>query len=279
VSARRFWRVVFTGVSGSGGAVGVSQLIMATTPGGAQAATGGTATASSVWSASWPISAAFDGNDATTWYSGSGTFLTTGLRSGVQFLQYEFATAVDIVEVRIRAPQDLQYSPESFAVLSSADGSTWEVRRGWRIDPVLTTGETRTFDATPLPSEQVGNRLFRSASVSPGVTFGVPPSVVRVHIGPAAVGARAFSLPLRVTPFSGARFIAGSTTSLGLPTRRRVDLIDQKSGVLVEIARTGDDGQFLFEQISQGPWTVLGVDETAEQNSVVYAHVIAAPMT
>lgn len=82
-----------------------------------------------------------------------------------------------------------------------------------------------------------------------------------------------------MTPWSGNYYIAGSTTVLGMPFARRVDLVEQRSGLLVRTFHTKADGAFLFDQIGHGPWTLIGVDNSAEQNSVVFAHVPSALMT
>lgn len=284
MSARRFWRLWFTN-SRANTYVGAREVILATTAGGAQAATGGTASAGSVFSVNWPAAGAFDGDlsgaTGTEWYSANNTFAWTGDRPGSDYLQYEMpvGSPIDVAEVRIVAPGTSTASPARFLVYSSDDGVVWQLRSIHDVDPPLTTaGDERAFSIPPTPPTIVGREIKQFFTERQNTNIGPPPSVLRIHANAAGVGDRNGTRPTRFTPFSGGYYIAGSTTSLGLPAPRRVDLIDQRSGALVDSVRTGPDGQFLFDLITEGPWTVLGVDDTAEQNSVVFAHVVAAPM-
>lgn len=286
MAAHRYWRLFISKNGGSSNqSVSVGELILATSPGGAQAATGGTASASSTNGVN-AASRAFDGTTsaANYWQSASGTFSTNG--AGQEYLQYDMGVGggIDVVEVRLyfngSTSGSLTY-PSDFALLYSDDGVKWTLQRAWS-GLVFTNGETKTLDATPLPSNQIFNRVVirRDYRRNAAANAGTPPSVLRAlpHrlIG---FGVRHCTAPAVLTPWSGRYFIAGSTTVLGAPFARRVDLVEQKSGLLVRRFFTKEDGQFLFEWIGPGPWTLIGVDNSAEQNSVVFAHVPSTLMT
>lgn len=283
MAAHRYWRL-YISRTGGGSSTSVGELILATTPSGAQAATGGTASASSTNGVN-AASRAFDGTASSTNYWQSAT---TGMPSGLgqEYLQYDMGVGggIDVAEVRLyfngTTPGSTTY-PSNFALLYSDDGVKWTLQRAWS-EQVFTNGETKTLDATPLPSNQIFNRVVIRLDhrYNAAANAGTPPSVLRVlpHrlIG---FGVRHCTAPAVLTPWSGRYFIAGSTTVLGAPFARRVDLVEQKSGILVRQFFTKEDGQFLFEWIGPGPWTLVGVDNSAEQNSVIYAHVPPALMT
>lgn len=287
MAAHRYWRLYISRNGGSSNRnVSIGELILATTPSGAQAATGGTASASSTNGVN-AASRAFDGttSDANYWQSASGTFDTT-VGSGQAYLQYDMGVGggIDVAEIRLYFNGTTSGSttyPSNFALLYSDDGVKWTLQRAWS-EQVFTNGETKTLDATPLPSNQIFNRVVirRDHRYNAAANAGTPPSMSRVlpHrlIG---FGVRHCTAPAVLTPWSGRYFIAGSTTVLGAPFARRVDLVEPKSGLLVRQFFTKEDGQFLFEWIGPGPWTLVGVDNSAEQNSVIYAHVPPALMT
>ena len=283
MAAHRYWRL-HVSRTGGGSSVSVGELVLATAPSGAQAATGGTASASSTNGVN-AASRAFDGTTsaANFWLSANGTFSST---VGQEYLQYDMGVGggIDVAEVRMYFNGTNTGStsyPSNFALLYSDDGIKWTLQRAWS-ELVFTNGETKTLDATALPSNQVFNRvvLRRDDRYNAAANSGPAPSVLRMlqHrlIG---FGVRHAAAPVMMTPWSGSYYIAGSTTVLGMPFARRVDLIDQRSGLLVRMFYTKADGAFLFDQIGPGPWTLIGVDDSAEQNSVVFAHVPSTLMT
>jgi hypothetical protein len=80
--------------------------------------------------------------------------------------------------------------------------------------------------------------------------------------------------PRAYKPTLGNKRISGSTTVLGMPARRRVQLHEQKSGVLTDERFTRADGLYEFDNLMNTPYTIIGVDPSGEQNSVIYAHVM-----
>lgn len=272
MAAHRFWRLHISENWGDGNYTSLAELVLAATPGGAQGATGGTATASSERVGSESAQKAFDGSPATYWRTGSG--------GAPAYIQYDMGAgkSLDVAEVRITTHSSAGTSsyPRSFVLLHSDDGIHWTPQRAWSNE-AFTHQVEREFDATPLPANQVENRvvgeLFRRVMV-PNIG-GVSQNLVFSVIGK---GLRHHTAPSAMTPYSGSYFIQGSTTALGQPLARRVDLYDQKSGLLVGKTFSKEDGAFRFDQIGPGPFTVVGVDVSAEQNSVIYAHVTPSPM-
>ena len=272
----RYWRLHVSQTAGNSQVI-VGELAMAIAPGGASVCTGGTASSSSNPNGTDVAAKAFDGITATANYWNSATIAT----GAAEWLQYDFGGSPrDIVEIRIYYPSDfaVTFAPKNFALYWSDDGVAWTRQRAW-AEQAFTLAGTNTYDATPVPSVAITNRRLAgigdsfkyNAAALPQTLF---PTVSR-PVGFARI--RNFTRPFNMTPFTGKFRIAGTTTVLGLPTARRVDLLEQKSSLIVESRNTAADGVYAFEEIAYGAYTLLGVDNSAEQNSVVYAHVTPVP--
>lgn len=281
MAAHRYWRLVISGTNGGGtNSAVIGELILATSAGGASVATGGTASASDVASGSSAANA-FDGTQSSSdaWRS-----LTRTFDSGpTQWIQYDFGgTPRDIVEMRIYFPAAgtfaLTLAPKNFALYWSDDNKTWTRQRAWS-EQTFTAGGTNTYDTTAVPSGSIINRRVLGVGTYRNIDAALPQTffatLTRAPSGLAR--SRNWTRPWSVTPYSGELRIAGSTTVLGLPKARRVDLLDQKSGLIVDRRNTGPDGVFAFEQLADGVYALVGVDNSAEQNSVIYAHVTPVP--
>ncbi len=275
MAAHRYWRLL---ISQSGGSnyVGITELKMAEAAGGANVCTGGTPSASSIFNASYPASNAFDGvlTSAASWYCAPYTY-NSGLNS---WIQYDFGgTPRDIAEITIShyGGEILSY-PSAFALYYSDDNVKWVRQRSWS-NLAFSVGESKVLDATALPSALITNRLIndrKNKSIEAALPQTWYASAVRSN---NMCRGRNNTRPWRLTPFSGNKRIAGSTTSLGVPLARRVDLVEQKSGLLVERVNTPETGEFEFKELADGTYSLVGVDSTAEQNSVIFAHVAAVP--
>ena len=282
MAAHRYWRLVISDTNGGspyGAAIG--ELILATTAGGASVVTGGTASASDEFSGSFTAASAFDGiqSSSNAWRTDSRTVMT----GPTQWIQYDFGgTPRDIVEMRIYYPDagaiPLTYAPKNFALYWGDDGVTWTRQRAWS-EQTFTAGGTNTYDTTAVPSGAITNRRLPGISTYRNATAALPQAFF-ASLSRSTGGltrARNWTRPWSITPYSGKLRIAGSTTVLGIPKARRVDLLDQKSGLLVDSRNTGPDGVFAFEQLADGVYALVGVDNSAEQNSVIYAHVTPVP--
>ncbi len=278
MAAHRYWRLL---ISQSGGSnyVGITELKMAEAAGGANVCTGGTPSASSILNASYPASNAFDGvlTSAASWYCAPYTY-NSGLNS---WIQYDFGgTPRDIAEITIshygNSGGEILSYPSAFALYYSDDNVKWVRQRSWS-NLAFSVGESKVLDATALPSALITNRLIndrKNKSIEAALPQTWYASAVRSN---NMCRGRNNTRPWRLTPFSGNKRIAGSTTSLGVPLARRVDLVEQKSGLLVERVNTPETGEFEFKELADGTYSLVGVDSTAEQNSVIFAHVAAVP--
>lgn len=120
-------------------AVALAEMEFRATPGGADQATGGTPSASSIFSGSFPASAAFDDDGGTLWSAANG--------SNWAWLQYQFGSAVEVTEVVIAARDDVAAitSPGEFAFQYSDDGVTWTTAWALVGETSWSLGETRTY--------------------------------------------------------------------------------------------------------------------------------------
>ena len=278
MAAHRYWRLL---ISQSGGSpyAGITELKMAETAGGANVCTGGTPSASSIFNGGYPASNAFDGvlTAASSWYCLNNTY-SNGLNS---WIQYDFGgTPRNIAEIAIShygssGTEALAY-PSAFALYYSDDNITWYRQRSWS-NLAFSAGETKVLDATAISSALITNRLINDRN-NKNIEAALPQawyaSAVRSN---SKVRGRNCTRPWRQTPYSGNKRVAGSTTSLGVPLARRVDLVEKKSGLLVERVNTPETGEFEFKELADGTYSLVGVDSTAEQNSVIFAHVAAVP--
>lgn len=281
MAAHRYWRLLISDTNGGGtNSAVIGELILATSAGGASVATGGTASASDVFADSSAANA-FNGTQSSSdaWCSLTRTFDL----GSTQWIQYDFGgTPRDIVEMRIYFPAAgtfaLALAPKNFALYWSDDNNTWTRQRAWS-EQTFTAGGTNTYDTTAVPSGAITNRRLPGISTYRNATAALPQAFF-ASLSRSTGGltrARNWTRPWSITPYSGKLRIAGSTTVLGIPKARRVDLLDQKSGLLVDSRNTGPDGVFAFEQLADGVYALVGVDNSAEQNSVIYAHVTPVP--
>lgn len=145
------WRLYVTAING-GTLASVSELAMRTTYGGPNACVGGTASASSQSNTSTAPGKAFDGSTgvASAWESAAGALPA--------WLQYEFPSAVSIVEIAVSGPSGYitAYTncPKDFQ-LQYWSGSAWvpTIQRieetAWRLETDNFSTQTRVYSARP----------------------------------------------------------------------------------------------------------------------------------
>lgn len=274
MAAHRFWRLYLSRNGGDTNYFSICELVLASSAGGAQGAVGGIASASGSQSPTVTPDKAFDASTSTAWRSSA---------APSPYIQYDMGagSALDVAEIRIthNASFGPLSFPDSFVLLHSDDGVSWTPRRGWFGQSFVNRVE-QAFDASPIPANLTTNRILeRTVMRNLAANEGLPTFRTTMPFGPLGGGVRHHTAPRFRDSHAGANYIQGTTTALGEPLSRRVDLYDQKSGQLVRQTFSKADGAFLFDYIGPGPWTVVGVDVSAEQNSVIYAHIAPSPMT
>lgn len=140
MAAHLYWRVLVTSTN-SGTLTGIGECEMRATNGGADQCNGGTASASSQWSASYVPANAFNNNYAgNPWHSANGGGLP-------QWLQYQFPAPVDVAELVLQARADGENNaaPKTFSLQWSDDGVAWTTLFTHTTNGTWTTGEVRTF--------------------------------------------------------------------------------------------------------------------------------------
>ena len=223
-TAQPYWRLNTTNPDDpTQTSIAVALLSLHTSYGGSQAATGGTATASTTNGGN-VAGNAFDTDASTYWQS-------TAVPAQ---LQYQFASSVSIVEYAITARNDTSYKqvPGYFTLESSPDGTTWTV-----IDTVAdwtwsSQGQTKTYtvgDNYGMPKSALGGgKSLLSVRPSRAVT---PPAASNVMLGKAPTG--------------GPHTVSGNITVLGVATAGLIVHVHAKvTGELLGTAVTDGSGNY-----------------------------------
>ena len=290
MAAHRYWRLQIRSING-GSTVGVSELQMRTSIGGTNVATGGTASASSTQGV-WTAAKAFDGLTTDTGagnaWAGSGADINLvgdGGRYSWPWLKYDFGAGneKDIQEIVLYCSSNASSGlspgsmPASWFFQWSDDNAKWTTQRAYAFDsstPSWTSLSSRIYDVRPIPPIDINNYTVMekptSITTRPFGSPGSPGTVTPANVEPLEI----FQQSWRGGPYK----LMGTTTVLGYPAPRRVRLYTQDGGRLYAEQYTTADGLFEFRNLDIGPWTVVGVDDTAAQNGVIYSHVNAVPM-
>jgi hypothetical protein len=138
-TAHTYWRINVTANAGDTNYLAIAEVEMRATVGGADECSGGTATASSS-SAGFEADKAFDNDAATRWSTP-----TPGMTTG--WLQYQFASPVDVTEYTIQAhPSTPARSPKNWTLEYSDDGTDWTVTDTRTNEANWADGETRVLE-------------------------------------------------------------------------------------------------------------------------------------
>jgi hypothetical protein len=267
VAAHSYWQIIFPAAPSArtSSTQQITELEFHTSVGGAQAATGGTATGFALTPSGTPANA-FDGNTGTV-YGDTGA--TTNTMWGIG---YSFATPVDIVEIVLKIGASPATGPVNYIVRYSDNGSSWvnqyAASTTWAANESKTILVSANVLGTLLARPDY-NQLAYTHTGSYGTLF---PRAISTCVLPNGNG-------FTRTQFKGSTYkVQGTTTQLGVPTARKVWLVDQASGLLVDSVATDSTGAFVFNEILPGTYSVIGVNPTGVQNSVIYAHIAAVPM-
>lgn len=181
------WRINFS--ASTTGYLYIAEIEMAISPGGSDQCIGGTATSSTNTTPYYPTNA-FDDNTSTIWLNG------TVLSTAAQWLEYQFITAVDIVEYRI---QVLTSDFPTAWTFEYYNGSTWiivDTRSGiggWSANEKRTysvIASTTNGQISQLPVE-----VLLTASSPSGRISQLP---VEVLLGPIVINGSISQLPVEV---------------------------------------------------------------------------------
>lgn len=148
---RAGWRINTSAVN-SGPYVGIAEIQMRLTAGGADQCTGGKAFASSIADVSHIPPYAFDDNGSTKW-ANDGTL--------PDWIGYRFAAAKTIAELAITARNDVfSYQAPTAFTLEYWNGSTWLTALTVSGSTGWAAGETRTWTVPPLSSGDRARAVF-----------------------------------------------------------------------------------------------------------------------
>lgn len=161
----RFWRLYITAVTGYPH-LDLTELIMRTEAGGAQAATGGVPIYSNQ-STNFEASKAFDGLDSTSWYVNQSSFPVP------QWLGYDFGSNKSVVQYALKC-WNVNETPQDFQFQWSDDGVNWTTADTRSTQIGWTVNEVRAFDVPP-EAGTLTTRQAQSASASASVSGAVAP--------------------------------------------------------------------------------------------------------
>lgn len=124
-AAYRYWRLYVTALNTSGTQVGIYEVELRGTAGGADLTTSGTPVTQSSYvdngeDGAYPGSATVDGGFGafSIWLTSSGAGLP-------QWVRYDLATAQQVLEFAIYPSDSSSRCPRDFKIQGSADGSSW----------------------------------------------------------------------------------------------------------------------------------------------------------
>lgn len=274
MAAHRFWRLRIPRKVSNQSYVYLGDVYLALSAGGADIVPTATLSASSSFSSTYLVEKLADNNSATYWSSAAGTYAgTSGNMEGDEWVQFEFATAQDIVEMRIRTnTSGTAQWPMHLVLLWSDDGVSWHIQNAWYDIVWGTAGSTVVFPATEAfvgPGRFVDrvHRYIGSYELQPSAPVG---RLDRSNSGTRFLN---WTRPWKTSWLTGKKRIAGSTTVLGMPKARTVHLLLQRNHQILDTRHTDASGLFEFPFIADLPYTLVGEDRTGEQNSVIYANV------
>lgn len=268
MAAHRYWRALCTRSAFS--LASIAELTLRTVADGAQAATGGTAYASSV-TTTFTAAKAFDGvigaggNGTNAWES-----LSTG--AGDEWVAYDLGAGneKDIVEVSVSLfVESTGYIPLRVTIQWSDDGTNWT-----SMSPALTPSTAAYANYTYAITATAAPRLkAKRARLNPGW-----PS-------PTALHARATTKRYRYDALDGGAFlrIAGTVkldASPDVPVARRVRLFEQSTGRCVR--ETWSDpvtGAYEFKLLKNQRYFVVTTDHTESYNAVIKDNVTPEAMS
>lgn len=218
------------------------------------------------------VSSLFDGS-SSPWYH-------TGVAPGTPAsLLITLGTPVEAAKLRTQV-YDYGYYPSDFELFASNDLSTWDQLLAVTNDPATVDYEFKTYNLASSPISQLitpptpvwDNYVPAFAPRSPDLNS------VAQRISSVSGWSSETKRIVISQKGDGGYYIAGNTTELGIPSAKRVWLLDQESAALVAWTDTDKTGIFRFDGLENRPYSVIGVDTLGARNSVIYAHVSPVPL-
>lgn len=280
--AHRHWRLLLrANNSDANNNAAIAEIQLRETLGGANFATGGTASASSQWDGNYSAAQAFDGNTGNPWHTaggqGPGSWIAYDLGAGV-------AKDVEQVALRARSDSSSLHAPKDFDVQWSDDGATWTTKfvvsgvTGWA------QGEQRVIP--PSPGSHRFWRLYVTAIDDAGAGYC---GLSEIEFFPAGASADVLTSSMAITqagdgavggPYSavdnnqgtecGSNFNIGYywwRADLGLGAERMIDRMSIRSQRVIPRRAPKD---FRLEWSDDGTtWTTQG-SKTGQSNWAEY---------
>lgn len=161
MAAHLHWRLYITALN-TATAVDIGEVEMRSTAGGSNLCSGGTASSNNTLTGQSPANA-FDGSLSTSWQ----TFSFPAIPG--PWLRYSFASAVDIVQVVIKATSGPSYSyaPKACDIQWSDDGTTWTTLFSAEGMAAWTSGSSYTATLGGGPVRATQQSLETLATIDP----------------------------------------------------------------------------------------------------------------
>lgn len=260
------YRIVVNSAIMPGVYYGFSEIAMFTVVGGANACVGGTPFSQNFLSSTYLPARAFDGSDSTQWRSDAiglteiGTRVGGRLIAGFSPIGYQFTSAVNIVEVGLKFSANcILYD---VFIEASNDGINW-VKKAWVKEINMTANVVYPISIPTNPTFDFKSWVNIGTIFRKGILYDEPVRGLKV------------GQTYKMRQHYGKYRISGTTTTTGYRVARMVYLIDTLSGEVLESQWSGEQGEYNFVGLKKMNYTVMGVDRSIEQNSIVFAHIEA----
>lgn len=196
-------------------------------------------------------------NAALPEFVGSAGRLEGTISIGHASIGYEFATPINIVAIKLRTIATFNIG--DIFVQCSNDGVNWTTKAFYRS--ISFTANTLT--EISVPDTYVDDRksnIYQYVQRIPPYYF------------PQNSAKKFFRLNKKCQHYGNFQ-IFGTTTTEGNRVARQVYLMKTLTGEILESQWTNKEGEFNFKGIKMDNYTVLGVDRSTEQNSIVFSHI------
>lgn len=255
MAAHRYWRVHFTGSTGSGaGAYVWLQEVSFRSATDTDLSTGGTALSSGNWGATYPPSQAFDKSLAGNgWRSQQGVFPC--------WVGYDHVTPVDVKQVVLNMPSNTApYPAGKILVDYSDDGTNWVNMPSSFTSGVNTTGSVWTVYASE--STPTSKYLPTPPRTVPG--YNLEPQSPRRRLW-AKGGQWRWE-----TQTTGSGTISGIVTIENIPGSRKVRLYRKHDGMLLRETWSAPNGAYSFSNLDPAwEYFVVAHDHLRVYNGVI----------